>query len=136
VKGGILPPGKDAMFPCTILFDEVSKNERRVPPGWKPRLHVRPEARRYSGKPAPCFYGELQPTQPARQAPTPVGGDRREPLQKATGATEPLAFVLTGFTQTSAIHAAMMNAELMRIHFRRTLAEWQQDVSCNQDWPL
>jgi hypothetical protein len=35
---------------------------------------------------------------------------------------------LTGFTQTSAIHAAMINAELTLPDFRRTLEAWQRIV--------
>jgi hypothetical protein len=61
--------------------------------------------------------------------------DRRESLQKATGATRLLVFVSafpssvlrpppSGFPQTSAIPAAMMNAELTLPDFRRTLAAW------------
>jgi len=37
--------------------------------------------------------------------------------------------VSTGFSQTSAIHDAMMNAELTMPDFRRTLAAWQTILS-------
>jgi hypothetical protein len=48
VEGGILPPGKTARIgnsPTNI--PQYSPRARFFPPGWKPRLHGRPEARRY-----------------------------------------------------------------------------------------
>ena len=51
VEDGILPPVTSrAMFAGRRIFEEVRKVRALVPPGWKPRLSVRPEARRYDGK--------------------------------------------------------------------------------------
>ena len=46
-EGGILPPGKHRLQGGTLKIYQGSSDGDAAPPGWKPRLYVSQDGRRY-----------------------------------------------------------------------------------------